>query len=36
MEVGVFMALSSQALDVAELAKQAEAVGFESLVRRGL
>lgn len=31
MEVGIFMALSSQALDVADLAKQAEAVGFESL-----
>ena len=31
MEVGIFMALSSQALDVADLARQAEAVGFESL-----
>ena len=31
MEVGIFMALSSQALDVADLARQAEVVGFESL-----
>lgn len=31
MEVGIFMALSSQALDVADLARQSEAVGFESL-----
>ena len=31
MEVGIFMALSSQALDVADWARQAEAVGFESL-----
>ncbi len=31
MEIGVFMALSGQAIDVAELARQAEAVGFESL-----
>ena len=31
MEVGIFMALSSQAIDVAELARKAEAVGFESM-----
>lgn len=31
MEIGIFMALSGQALDVAELARKAEAVRFESL-----
>ncbi len=31
METGVFMALSGQGVDVAELAQKAEAVGFESL-----
>lgn len=31
MEIGVFMALSAQALDVAELAQKAESAGFESL-----
>ncbi len=31
MEIGIFMALSSQSIDVAELAQKAEAVGFESL-----
>lgn len=31
MEIGVFMALSAQALDVAELAQKVESAGFESL-----
>ena len=31
MQIGVFMALSAQAVDVAELAQKAESAGFESM-----